>query len=184
MEDEITIKSGESRLVVERGKIARIVGSYERARRRSDRGAVSILDIRVLGDPILRQETTPVDGGHGRDPPLVADMFETMYHARGHRARRAAGRTHRAARRDRRRRQAARRHQSRDRRAQQREGRRRRRAASRFPTSTPTSSGRRTSSCARWTSRARRSRSRRRSCSRAASSTRSIISTASCSSTT
>ena len=60
MEDEITIKSAESRLVVERGKIARIVGAHERAQRRSDRGAVSILDIRVLGDP------DPSPGDHAR----------------------------------------------------------------------------------------------------------------------
>ena len=31
MDDRVTIKSGESRLIVERGRIARIVGGVERA---------------------------------------------------------------------------------------------------------------------------------------------------------
>ncbi len=44
---------------------------------------MSILDIRVLGDPVLRQETTIVtDFGAGLQR-LVDDMFDTMYHARG-----------------------------------------------------------------------------------------------------
>jgi peptide deformylase len=44
---------------------------------------VSILDIRVLGDPILRQATTPVTGMTDELRRLVADMFDTMHHARG-----------------------------------------------------------------------------------------------------
>jgi peptide deformylase len=44
---------------------------------------VSILDIRVLGDPILRQQTTPVTEVTEELRRLVADMFETMHHARG-----------------------------------------------------------------------------------------------------
>jgi peptide deformylase len=44
---------------------------------------VSILDIRVLGDPILRQATTPVAKVTDEIRRLVADMFETMHHARG-----------------------------------------------------------------------------------------------------
>jgi peptide deformylase len=44
---------------------------------------VSILDIRVLGDPILRQSTTPVKEITDELRKLVADMFETMHHARG-----------------------------------------------------------------------------------------------------
>jgi peptide deformylase len=44
---------------------------------------VSILDIRVLGDPILRQATTPVTVMTDELRRLVADMFETMHHARG-----------------------------------------------------------------------------------------------------
>jgi peptide deformylase len=44
---------------------------------------VSILDIRVLGDPILRQQTTPVGEVTDELRRLVADMFETMHHARG-----------------------------------------------------------------------------------------------------
>jgi peptide deformylase len=44
---------------------------------------VSILDIRVLGDPILRQATTPVTAMTDELRRLVADMFETMHHARG-----------------------------------------------------------------------------------------------------
>jgi len=44
---------------------------------------VSILDIRVLGDPILRQATTPVAEVTDEIRRLVADMFETMHHARG-----------------------------------------------------------------------------------------------------
>jgi peptide deformylase len=44
---------------------------------------VSILDIRVLGDPVLRQNTTPVGEITDDLRALVADMFETMHHARG-----------------------------------------------------------------------------------------------------
>ena len=44
---------------------------------------MSILDIRVLGDPILRQATTPVAEVTDEIRRLVADMFETMHHARG-----------------------------------------------------------------------------------------------------
>jgi peptide deformylase len=44
---------------------------------------VSILDIRVLGDPILRQATTPVASVADELRQLANDMFATMYHARG-----------------------------------------------------------------------------------------------------
>jgi peptide deformylase len=44
---------------------------------------VTILDIRVLGDPVLRQVTTPVGAMTDDLRRLVADMFETMHHARG-----------------------------------------------------------------------------------------------------
>jgi peptide deformylase len=44
---------------------------------------VSILDIRVLGDPVLRQATTPVTEITDELRKLIADMFDTMYHARG-----------------------------------------------------------------------------------------------------
>ena len=44
---------------------------------------MSVLDIRVLGDPILRQSTLPVQEITHELRTLVADMFETMHHARG-----------------------------------------------------------------------------------------------------
>jgi peptide deformylase len=44
---------------------------------------VSILDIRVLGDPILREETKPVGEITDDVRRLVKDMFETMYLAKG-----------------------------------------------------------------------------------------------------
>lgn len=44
---------------------------------------MSLLDIRVLGDPILRQETEPVQQVTSELRRLVADMFDTMYAARG-----------------------------------------------------------------------------------------------------
>ena len=44
---------------------------------------MSILDIRVLGDPVLRQVTTPVETVSEELRQLVKDMFATMYHARG-----------------------------------------------------------------------------------------------------
>ena len=44
---------------------------------------MSILDIRVLGDPILRQNTVPVKEITDELRALVADMFDTMHHARG-----------------------------------------------------------------------------------------------------
>jgi peptide deformylase len=44
---------------------------------------VSILDIRVLGDPILRQATTPVTQITDDLRDLIENMFDTMRHARG-----------------------------------------------------------------------------------------------------
>ncbi|MEO6526410.1 MAG: peptide deformylase [Gemmatimonadaceae bacterium] len=44
---------------------------------------MSILDIRVLGDPILRQATMPVTEVTDDLRRLIDDMFETMHHARG-----------------------------------------------------------------------------------------------------
>jgi peptide deformylase len=43
---------------------------------------VSILDLRVLGDPILRQETTPTEATDDIRK-LIDDMFETMHAAKG-----------------------------------------------------------------------------------------------------
>jgi peptide deformylase len=44
---------------------------------------VSILDIRVLGDPVLRQETTPVAEVTDEHRRLIDDMFATMHAAKG-----------------------------------------------------------------------------------------------------
>ena len=44
---------------------------------------MSILDIRVLGDPVLRNDTTPVDGITDELRMLAENMFETMYVAKG-----------------------------------------------------------------------------------------------------
>ncbi len=44
---------------------------------------MSILDIRVLGDPILRKATKPVGSITDDTRKLIADMFETMYLAGG-----------------------------------------------------------------------------------------------------
>jgi len=44
---------------------------------------VSLLPLRVLGDPILREETKPVLRLTGEIQQLIDDMFETMYAARG-----------------------------------------------------------------------------------------------------
>jgi peptide deformylase len=44
---------------------------------------VSLLDIRVLGDPILRQETARVQSVTDGLLRLIDDMFETMYTAKG-----------------------------------------------------------------------------------------------------
>ena len=44
---------------------------------------MSILEIRVLGDPILREETTPVEHVTTELRTLVKNMFETMYLAKG-----------------------------------------------------------------------------------------------------
>jgi peptide deformylase len=42
-----------------------------------------ILDVRVLGDPILRQETKVVESVTDELRRLIDDMFETMHRARG-----------------------------------------------------------------------------------------------------
>lgn len=44
---------------------------------------MSLLDIRVLGDPILRIETTPVQRITPELRRLATDMFDTMYAAKG-----------------------------------------------------------------------------------------------------
>jgi len=44
---------------------------------------VSILDIRVLGDPVLRKETEIVESVTDDIRKLIDDMFETMYAAEG-----------------------------------------------------------------------------------------------------
>jgi peptide deformylase len=44
---------------------------------------VKILDIRVLGDPVLRKITTPVATVTDEIRSLIADMFDTMYAAEG-----------------------------------------------------------------------------------------------------
>jgi peptide deformylase len=44
---------------------------------------VSLLDIRVLGDPILREDTKPVTEVTDELRQLIDDMFETMYAAKG-----------------------------------------------------------------------------------------------------
>lgn len=44
---------------------------------------MSILDIRVLGDPVLRKPTKPVAAVNDELRRLIADMFETMYAAEG-----------------------------------------------------------------------------------------------------
>jgi peptide deformylase len=44
---------------------------------------VSLLDIRVLGDPILRQKTSVVTKVTDELRRLIDDMFETMYAAKG-----------------------------------------------------------------------------------------------------
>ena len=44
---------------------------------------MALLPIRVLGDPVLRQETTPVATITDELKQLAADMFETMHAAKG-----------------------------------------------------------------------------------------------------
>jgi peptide deformylase len=44
---------------------------------------VKILDIRVLGDPVLRKETIPVEKVSDEVRALISGMFDTMYAAEG-----------------------------------------------------------------------------------------------------
>jgi peptide deformylase len=44
---------------------------------------VSLLDIHVLGSPVLRKETRPVEAVDDELHRLIDDMFETMYAAKG-----------------------------------------------------------------------------------------------------
>ena len=44
---------------------------------------MKILDIRVLGDPVLRKETTPVETVTDEIRTLISEMFDTMYAAEG-----------------------------------------------------------------------------------------------------
>ncbi|MEO8576423.1 MAG: peptide deformylase [Gemmatimonadales bacterium] len=44
---------------------------------------MKILDIRVLGDPVLRKATTPVETVTDEMRTLIAEMFDTMYAAEG-----------------------------------------------------------------------------------------------------
>ena len=42
-----------------------------------------ILPIVAYGDPVLRKETEEIDANYPDLKQLIADMFETMYHAKG-----------------------------------------------------------------------------------------------------
>jgi len=44
---------------------------------------VAVREIVLLGDPVLRQESAPVEVFDDALRELVSDMFETMYHANG-----------------------------------------------------------------------------------------------------
>jgi peptide deformylase len=44
---------------------------------------VSVLDIRVLGDPVLREETSPIEQITDELRTLAKNMFDTMYLAKG-----------------------------------------------------------------------------------------------------
>jgi peptide deformylase len=44
---------------------------------------MSLLPIRILGDPVLREETRPVEAFTPELKQLIDDMFETMHAARG-----------------------------------------------------------------------------------------------------
>ena len=44
---------------------------------------MKILDIRVLGDPVLRKATVPVEEVTDEIRSLISDMFDTMYAAEG-----------------------------------------------------------------------------------------------------
>ena len=44
---------------------------------------MKILDIRVLGDPVLRKATTPVEKVTDEIRTLISNMFDTMYAAEG-----------------------------------------------------------------------------------------------------
>ena len=44
---------------------------------------MSVLDIRVLGDPVLREETSPIEQITGELRTLAKNMFDTMYLAKG-----------------------------------------------------------------------------------------------------
>ncbi len=44
---------------------------------------MKILDIRVLGDPVLRKETKPIEQVTDEIRELVSNMFDTMYAAQG-----------------------------------------------------------------------------------------------------
>jgi peptide deformylase len=44
---------------------------------------MSLLPIRILGDPVLREETRPVEAFTPELKQLIEDMFETMHAARG-----------------------------------------------------------------------------------------------------
>ena len=44
---------------------------------------MAVLDIRVLGDPVLRERTPPLPAVTDETRALIADMFETMYAAEG-----------------------------------------------------------------------------------------------------
>jgi preprotein translocase subunit YajC len=94
LDDRITIKSGESRLIVERGRIARVARTAAGAS--TAEVGVSLLDIHVLGSPILRQET---DAGHAVHARAASPRRRHVRHdarGQGDRARRAAGGAQRA----------------------------------------------------------------------------------------
>jgi hypothetical protein len=81
---------GDARLVSSAGRITRVAGARAPPRRRPEGASVALLDIHVLGSPILRQETQRVAEMTDALRRLADDMFETMYAAKGDRPRGAA----------------------------------------------------------------------------------------------
>src|SRR6185312_6606226 len=57
--------------------------SGDQAERERHHDCMSILPIRILGDPVLREETRPVEVFTPELQQLIDDMFETMHAARG-----------------------------------------------------------------------------------------------------
>jgi len=83
-EDRLTLRTGENtRIVVERARVAKMAAAGHGRILATTESSMALRDIRLFGDPVLREPARDIAEFAPELARLVEDMFETMYHAQG-----------------------------------------------------------------------------------------------------